>query len=350
MNKRLTSALFAIGLFLVNSLSAMQTPPQAQKLLLQATDEANITMLKKAVDEGADINALSADPSRMTVLHRFVDTKKPFTEKERTFFEILLDVPNINVNIPSGTGETSLHIAAKNRNRNAIEKLLKKGANIDLEDYMKRTPLHAAAYGGSSEIVKLLLDKGAITTIEDREGNRAFHILIERSKDHDPSIVKEFADRGTDINAPNKKGETPLHIASGKDYRFTEALIKSLKKDKLNTTDAEGRTALLRAITFNIRPRIVKLLLEAGIDPNKSDTNLRTAFHNLAVAMSDYEATMKHIPKSTIEELKPFEEVAELLLNYKADPTTPDKDGKTALDLAQGEYIKAYLTKAIESH
>ncbi len=254
-----------------------------------------------------------------------------------------------DIAVQSGTGETALHFAAKNGHVKVIDDLLNKNnvnkdLVINLADLQGRTPLHAAAYGGHSDIVKILLDNGAKYNTKDKDGNTVLHTIVTRSKGHKTPIIEALV--GIDMNAKNNAGDTALHIASEKDARFVEAILKFIKKDNLNTPDAEGKTALHRAVSFNLKPKAVKLLLEADLDPNRRDNSGHTALHNLAVAMSSYESALDPSWDKK-EALKKFEDVALLLLTNKVDAVAQDTTGKTALDLAQGEYTKAFLAEAI---
>ena len=166
----------------------------------------------------------------------------------------------------------------------------------------------------------------------------------------DPSVVQLLVKTDEDLKATNNEGDTPLHIASVKDARFVEALLKIAKEkgtleDLLKTQDAQGRTPLHRAIFRNLYPKIVELLLEYGADATKPDKNMRTPFHYLAEAMSSYEST----PVQNKEiEMQKFVDTANLLLKHKGDPTVQDDKGISAVDLAKGPYTEETFKKLIK--
>lgn len=72
--------------------------------------------------------------------------------------EMLLALPNIDVNVVNGHGATPLHNAALYGKVGVAKALLAASADIDLtiEDHSGRTPLRAAEVGGDQSIVKLL--------------------------------------------------------------------------------------------------------------------------------------------------------------------------------------------------
>ena len=58
-------------------------------------------------------------------------------------------------------GETALHLAARNGNREVIEALLAKGADVNVKDKRRFTPLKLANKLGNTEIADLLQKYGA---------------------------------------------------------------------------------------------------------------------------------------------------------------------------------------------
>ncbi len=243
------------------------------------------------------------------MLHEILDQKTQFTGDQNKFIKML--IKEFDATIPSGSGATALHYAVRNGHSTAVKALLdKKEKLVEIADLAGRTPLHEAVDGGRIEIVQDLLAAKASPFVADKEEN------------------------------------TPFYNASGKDFRIVELLIKDRTKEQLNAKDSQGRTALYRAVSFNVQPAIVKLLIDAGVDPQGPDNDGRTLLHNLAEAMSSYEGTLD--PSWDKQEaLQSFEEVARLLLSKGVNPSARDSSGKTALDLAQGQYTKAFLERAI---
>eukprot|EP00731_Ephydatia_muelleri_P006278 Em0003g526a len=57
--------------------------------------------------------------------------------------------------------ETSVHDAARSRNAEVVNALLKAGSKVDENDQMGKTPLHDAARSGNAEVVNALLKAGS---------------------------------------------------------------------------------------------------------------------------------------------------------------------------------------------
>ena len=282
---------------------------KVNEMLDKALRTYNIDLLYKARAEGADANAVSNTPFKMNALHEVLDQQVSFAKCQNDFIEKLIEFSDVT--IPSGSGATALHYAVQNDHTKAVELiLLKELKDVNKADLAGRTPLHVAVDTGRIEMVERLLTAGAIPFAVD------------------------------------KNGTTPLHLASEKDVRIVEILAEGASEKDINSKDKQGRNALFRAVSFNIQPRSVKLLLEKGVKSKETDSENRTLLHYLAEAMSSYEGALdpswdKH------EALQSFEEVALLLLRSGIDPGARDNSGKTALDLAQGPYTKTFLGKAV---
>ena len=67
----------------------------------------------------------------------------------------------IDINAPTASGMTVLHVAARSGQMEAVELLVENGAKVDGRDKFGKTPLHCAARLGHQEIVSLLIDNGA---------------------------------------------------------------------------------------------------------------------------------------------------------------------------------------------
>jgi ankyrin repeat protein len=99
------------------------------------------------------------------------------------------------------------------------------------------------------------------------DGNTPLIIAVARS---DPEWTGFLLNKGADPNLAGKNGDTPLIVASR--IGFDEAIgwLLSLGA-KVDGANKMGETALITAVQQRQTP-IVRLLLEAGADPDKTDT------------------------------------------------------------------------------
>ena len=120
---------------------------------------------------------------------------------------------------------------------------------------------------------------------------------IERG---DVQDVRDLLDRGTDVDARDRQGQTALMLAARAGHReIVEALIA--RRANLNTTAKYGLSALMLALVAG-HPEVVRLLADAGTDLSLRGTGApgfagKTAY-DLAVerGMGELPAALKPKP------------------------------------------------------
>ena len=111
---------------------------------------------------------------------------------------------DVNARHKSG-GLTPLHFAAYYGHEEIVELLITKGANVNAKANDGRTPIDWAITQDNTETADLLRKHGAKSGAED-----SIHIAA-RTGNHE--AVKQHLVDGTDVNAKDNNGETPLDRA-----------------------------------------------------------------------------------------------------------------------------------------
>lgn len=232
--------------------------PGGRTSLHAAVGTGDKTVIEALIRNGADVNA---DNCGMTPLHDVISTSggklgwrsdKPFLNE----LAGLLIKHGANVNTVGPNGAPPLHTAIKANNPELVKLLINNGADVNTVDLHHTPPLHTAIESASEEIVKLLIAKGADVNAVDMKRNTPLHKVIGRKAKGERSrtssldlkpwspvrqskdkfvnnrdgwassarhirtqgryleVVKQLLETGTNVNAKNVNGSTPLDVAN----------------------------------------------------------------------------------------------------------------------------------------
>lgn len=178
-----------------------------------------------------------------------------------------------------------------------IVKMLLEHPNIDVNivDDQGRTPLILALYYFDIEVIKLLLEIPEIdVNVFCTDGYSIIHYLVESADCYDDNgneddnkindIIKIvntiLDDHNFDITKPNKNNKTPIHEIHNCDViKLCKTLTDRLTYKEINLRDDEGKTLFFLACEYG-NCDLVELLLENdSVDVNQTDNDGMSPFH-----------------------------------------------------------------------
>jgi len=271
-------------------------------LLFYAINQHNLNMVKYLVQHGAD--PMREDYTLLAWQNQHFPNGKEIKE----FIYSLLEFSDKEDEEESGY--LPIHAAIKKRDLKKVKEILKGDpAAAKAVDKNGHAPLHVLFYSyGCSSCVEVM--SAAI-----------FDMKQMATEDNMLPMLELLLKNGSDVNALNNNGKTPLHAAA--QFGAPEKLIAVLLKNSadVNARDKFGKTPLHYANSAET----VKILIKNGADVNAVSSGLnRTPLHTAAPG-ADWG-------------------VVEALLAAGADKHAKDKYGKTPYDLADySEKIRGML-------
>ena len=235
-------------------------------------------IINMLIDNGANIsipNIKGELPIHYAIKYA-LDSLPIFIEK--------LKIKNIKTDLFIPNGQTLLHLASNNQNKDFIKSIFNKKGDIDInaKDYEGKTALHIACQYSPIHI-QFLLENNANPNIMDVYGNiPLFYLNKETNKDKSfESNLLLLLQKTKNINQQNTKGQTFLFKKDFIEYFNNEEHFKLLsdKNVDINICDYENCTPLTYSIILGCFSLVFLL---NGADPNivcsHKDWNMHSPF------------------------------------------------------------------------
>uniref|UniRef100_A0A8C1MIE5 Kinase D-interacting substrate 220b n=1 Tax=Cyprinus carpio TaxID=7962 RepID=A0A8C1MIE5_CYPCA len=213
----------------------------------------------------------------------------------------------------SDNGQTPLMLASEQGSLEIVQELIRRGANVNLDDVDCWSALISAAKEGHVEVVKELLENSAYIEHRDMGGWTALTWASYKGR---VEVAKFLLETGANPNTTGQQYSVyPIIWAAGRGHA---EIVKLLLEHgaKVNCSDKYGTTPLIWAARKGHYDCVMHLL-ENGADVDQEGANSMTA---LIVAVKGG-----------------FTEVVKELLKRNPNVNMTDKDGNTALMIAAKE-------------
>ena len=187
-------------------------PSEAELALMDAAAVGDIEAVKQHLAAGVDVNAIYEG---QTPLHLAATYGTPSIANHRKEIVELLIAEGADVNTKDEDGETPLHLAALRGHKEIVELLIAAGADVNATS----TPEETENKFPQPSITPLDHAKGEIADLLRKHGAKTGAWLLAAESIHyaagsgNIEAVKQHLAAGTDVNAKNQFGETPLHLA-----------------------------------------------------------------------------------------------------------------------------------------
>ncbi|WP_421716594.1 ankyrin repeat domain-containing protein [Arcobacter arenosus] len=292
--------------------------------------------------------------------------------KSSTFKEDKVNsmLEHLNINHVNQNNENFLHLMILNNKIESAKWLVKNGIDINYQDSKGNSPLMLACKDGFLSAIDLLLEKNANVNLENYSGYTAIDFAVYNG--HFPAY-KKLKPLVKDLNKKNKKNESILHFAvKSQNLQIIDDLLEEPKfinddsilfykesfeninilntlLDRFNSLkklDHNGRNLLFYVIENGFECHNIFLkLLEDGLDINCIDKKGNNILLHLIEYIIYKENNLVIDTKEDVEkhkkDIKNLIDIIPIIIESNIDTTIVNNDNETVLSLsAKNQHLK----------
>jgi ankyrin repeat protein len=255
------------------SISKSGSPYKGWPLLNIASLLGETAIVIQLLDQKVDI--LATDSSGNSAMHRAA------SKGQLEILKLLIKHGG-NINAVNNRKETALYVAAASGHKKTINLLVKNGADTSIIAKNKTSPLSVAITNGHQQSALALsgrrLDRASI--------HRALLLAIQNKMDN---LGVQLIKVDKHVNRADNKKRSALWYSADLGLRKTTVALIQIKQAPINLADANGYTALARAVSMG-HLDITKLLISSGASTTRVTSEKNTMLM-LAVLSENNEVT-----------------------------------------------------------
>ncbi|XP_075685756.1 BRCA1-associated RING domain protein 1 isoform X2 [Rhinoderma darwinii] len=179
-------------------------------------------------------------------------------------------------------GETMLHVASIKGEIQAVEELLKSGANPNVKDNAGWTPLHEACNHGHADVVEVLLRHQALVNTTGYQNDTPLHDAVKNGR---VVIVRRLLQHGASQDAVNIFGLRPVDYAETEEIKL--ALLQTQTEKQLRSPGPTQKVVQRSEGTL--------VMLASGLStPQRTDLNKLVSLLK-AEMCSNFNSSVTHV-------------------------------------------------------
>ncbi|MBZ0326576.1 MAG: ankyrin repeat domain-containing protein [Altibacter sp.] len=182
---------------------------------------------------------------------------------------------NPNLKNKTQMGSTPLMMASNSKSLEIAKYLIKKGADINIQDNNGDPVINWSAYYGNVPFTKLMLENGAKTNLKSIHSDGVMGVALKEWKD---DVVNLLLEHNVSVHKVDENSLDLINAVKNNDFSLFKSL---LNKDNINTRDGASNTLLMTAAKNGYFEMVTYLIAE-GADINAINSVGQTAL-NLSV-------------------------------------------------------------------